>query len=151
MGRNSFKNINIENTSRNRMNQKTNLSSQIYFIVSCVVIGIGFSYIIIPGLLMLLSNKTTNVLVDKFYRDNEYGDSFIQYTYKNEFNNKTYSIKRVLEYDQYVLLEGKKYISIQYGQYMPKYTIIEILGDSDYKVGIFLLITLLLIYKWASS
>ena len=133
------------------MHQKPNLSSQIYFIVSCVVIGIGFSYIIIPRLLMLLSNKTTNVLVDKLYRDNEYGDSFIQYTYKNEFNNQTYSIKRVLEYDQYVLLEGKKYISIQYGQYMPKYTIIEILGDSDYKVGIFLLITLLLIYKWASS
>ena len=100
---------------------------------------------------MLLSNKTTNVLVGKLYKDNEYGESYIQYTYKNEFNNQTYSIKRVLDYDQYVLLKGKKYINIQYGQYLPKYTIIETLGDSDYKVGIFLLITLLLIYKWASS
>ena len=37
-------------------------------------------------------------------------------------------------------------MNIQYGQYLPKCTTIETLGDSDYKVGIFLLITLLLIY-----
>ena len=142
---------NINNTNNSRMNKKINLSTQIYFISSCVILGIFISYLIIPRLIMLLSNKTTNVLVGKLYKDNEYGENYIQYTYKNEFNNQTYSIKRVLDYDQYVLLKGKKYINIQYGQYLPKYTIIETLGDSDYKVGIFLLITLLLIYKWSSS
>ena len=142
---------NINNTNNSRMNKKINLSTQIYFISSCVILGIFISYLIIPRLIMLLSNKTTNVLVGKLYKDSEYGENYIQYTYKNEFNNQTYSIKRVLDYDQYVLLKGKKYINIQYGQYLPKYTIIETLGDSDYKVGIFLLITLLLIYKWSSS
>ena len=142
---------NINNTNNSRMNKKINLSTQIYFISSCVILGIFISYLIVPRLIMLLSNKTTNVLVGKLYKDNEYGENYIQYTYKNEFNNQTYSIKRVLDYDQYVLLKGKKYINIQYGQYLPKYTIIETLGDSDYKVGIFLLITLLLIYKWSSS
>ena len=142
---------NINNTNNSRMNKKINLSTQIYFISSCVILGIFISYLIVPRLIMLLSNKTTNVLVGKLYKDSEYGENYIQYTYKNEFNNQTYSIKRVLDYDQYVLLKGKKYINIQYGQYLPKYTIIETLGDSDYKVGIFLLITLLLIYKWSSS
>jgi hypothetical protein len=133
------------------MKQKSSQSTQIYFIISCIVMGFGFSYIILPRLIMLISNKTTSVLVDKLYRDSEYGENYIQYTYKNEFNNQIYSIRRILKYDQYVLLEGEKYVNIQYGQYLPKYTIIEILGDSDYKVGIFLLISFLLIYKWASS
>ena len=89
------------------MNQKINLSTQIYFIFSCVILGIFISYLIIPRLIMLLSNKTTNVLVGKLYKDNEYGENYIQCTYKNQFNNQTYSIKRVLDYDQYVLLKGK--------------------------------------------
>jgi hypothetical protein len=141
----------LKKINRNKMKQKPSQSTQIYFIVSCIIMGIGLSYIILPRLIMLLSNRTTRVSVDKLYRDNEYGENYIQYTYKNEFNNQIYSIKRILEYDQYMLLQGKKYVNIQYGQYLPKYTIIEILGDTDCGIGIFLLVTLLLIYKWASS
>ena len=98
---------NINSTNNSGMNQKINLSTQIYFIFSCVILGIFISYLIIPRLIMLLSNKTTNVLVGKLYKDNEYGENYIQCTYKNQFNNQTYSIKRVLDYDQYVLLKGK--------------------------------------------
>ena len=115
-------------------------SIQVYFIISIIISAFGICYLIIPRILLLISNERIIVPVDILYRDLEYGDNYIEYSYENKFNNNHYTIKKPLDYNQYISLEGKKNINIQYGKYMPKYTIVEILGDSDYKIGILILL-----------
>jgi hypothetical protein len=128
------------------MKEKTKLSIQIYFIVSIIMSISCIFYLILPRTLLLISNEKTTVLIEVLHRDFEYGDNYIEYSYKNKFNNIKYTIKKSLDYDQYISLKGKKNIDIYYGKFLPKYTVIEILGDSDYKVGIFVLLLILLTF-----
>ncbi len=121
------------------MKNKKNPSIHVYFIISIILTTCCICYLILPKILLLISNDRTTVPVEKLYRDFEYGDNYIEYSYMNKFNKSVYTIRKPLDYNQYVLLEGKKYINIQYGKYLPKYTIIETLGESDYKTGVLLL------------
>jgi hypothetical protein len=119
------------------MRQKNSLSFQVYFILSSIVIASSICYLILPRLVLSLSNNTISVPIEKLYRDNEYGKNYIEYTYKNEFNQNSYKVRKQLDYDEFVILENKKYIDIQYSKYYPSYTIIKLLGDSNYKIGLF--------------
>ena len=126
------------------MKDKKNPSIQVYFIISIIMTTCCICYLIVPRILLLISNERITVPVDILHRDLEYGDNYIEYSYENKFNNNHYTIKKPLDYNQYISLEGKKNIDIHYGKYMPKYTIVEILGDSDYKIGILILFIFLL-------
>ena len=126
------------------MKDKKNPSIQVYFIISIIMTTCCICYLTVPRILLLISNERITVPVDILYRDLEYGDNYLEYSYENKFNNNHYTIKKPLDYNQYISLEGKKNIDIQYGKYIPKYTIVEILGDSDYKIGILIFFIFLL-------
>ena len=128
------------------MKEKTRLSIQIYFIVSVIIIVGCMFYLILPRILLSISSEKTMASVKVLYQDFEYGENYIEYSYKNKFNDSEYVIQRFIDYDQFVLLKGKKNINIYYGEYIPKYAIIEILGDSDYKIGILILLIFTFLY-----